>query len=76
LRDLVGSVTRPVQELKGFQKIALKPGESKTISFTITPETLKFYNYDLKYVWEPGEFEIMIGGNSRDVKKAKLNWSR
>lgn len=76
LRDLVGSVTRPVQELKGFQKISLKPGESKTISFTITPETLKFYNYDLKYVWEPGEFEIMIGGNSRDVKKAKLNWSR
>lgn len=76
LRDLVGSVTRPVQELKGFQKITLKPGESTTISFTITPETLKFYNYDLKYVWEPGEFEVMIGGNSRDVKKAKLNWSR
>lgn len=76
LRDLVGSVTRPVQELKGFQKIILKPGESTTISFTITPETLKFYNYDLKYVWEPGEFEVMIGGNSRDVKKAKLNWSR
>lgn len=76
LRDLVGSVTRPVQELKGFQKITLKPGESTIISFTITPETLKFYNYDLKYVWEPGEFEVMIGGNSRDVKKAKLNWSR
>ncbi|MFT3677872.1 MAG: fibronectin type III-like domain-contianing protein [Chitinophagaceae bacterium] len=75
LRDMVGSVTRPVQELKGFQKISLKAGESKTISFTITTETLKFYNYDLKYVWEPGEFEIMIGGNSRDVKKAKLNWS-
>lgn len=75
LRDVVGSVTRPVQELKGFQKISLKPGESKTISFTVTTETLKFYNYDLKYVWEPGEFEIMIGGNSRDVKRAKLNWS-
>jgi len=75
LRDVVGSVTRPVQELKGFQKISLKPGESKTISFAVTTETLKFYNYDLKYVWEPGEFEIMIGGNSRDVKKAKLSWS-
>ena len=76
IRDLVGSVTRPVKELKGFQKIDLKAGESKTVSFSITPEDLKFYNYDLKYDWEPGEFEIMIGGNSRDVKKGKVTWTK
>ena len=74
IRDIVGSVTRPVKELKGFQKIELKAGETKTVSFSITPEDLKFYNYDLKYDWEAGDFEIMIGGNSRDVKKGKVNW--
>ena len=74
IRDLVGSVTRPVKELKGFQKIALEAGESKTVNFTITPEDLKFYNTDLKYDWEPGEFAIMVGGNSRDVKSVKVNW--
>ena len=74
IRDVVGSVTRPVKELKGFQKVFLKAGETKTISFEITPEDLKFYNYDLNFVWEPGQFEIMIGGNSRDVKMAKVDW--
>ncbi len=74
IRDVAGSVTRPVKELKGFQKIELKAGESKTVSFNIIPDDLKFYNYDLKYDWEPGEFVIMIGGNSRDVKTAKVNW--
>jgi beta-glucosidase len=74
IRDVAGSVTRPVKELKGFQKIDLKAGESKTVSFSITPEDLKFYNYDLKYDWEPGDFEIMIGANSRDVKKGRVNW--
>ncbi|TMI71388.1 MAG: beta-glucosidase BglX [Bacteroidetes bacterium] len=74
IRDVVGSVTRPVKELKGFQKIDLKAGETKTVSFKITPEDLKFYNYDLKYDWEPGDFVIMIGGNSRDVKSAKVSW--
>ncbi len=74
IRDVVGSVTRPVKELKGFQKISLKPGESKTVSFTITPEDLKFYNYDLKYDWEAGEFQIMIGTNSKEVKMTKVNW--
>ena len=72
IRDMAGSVTRPVQELKDFQKVFLKAGESKKISFTITPEDLKFYNSELKYGWEPGEFEIMIGGNSRDVKTGKF----
>jgi beta-glucosidase len=76
IRDIVGTVTRPVKELRGFQKIDLKAGETKTVSFSITPEDLKFYNYDLKYDWEPGEFEIMIGTNSRDVKKGKVNWSK
>lgn len=74
IRDVVGTVTRPVKELKGFQKIELKPGESKVVTFTITPEHLKFYNYDLKYDWEPGEFQIMIGTNSKDVKKGSVNW--
>ena len=74
IRDEVGSVTRPVKELKGFQKIELKAGESKTVSFNITPEDLKFYNYDLKYDWESGGFAIMIGANSRDVKTAGINW--
>lgn len=72
VRDLVGSVTRPVKELKGFEKISLEPGESKTVSFPITTEMLKFYNYDLKHVWEPGDFDVMIGGNSRDVKTARF----
>lgn len=76
IRDVVGSVTRPVKELKGFQKVELKAGESKTVTFNILPSDLKFYNYDLKHDWEPGEFQIMIGGNSRDVKMAKVNWSK
>ncbi|MCH7398083.1 beta-glucosidase BglX [Belliella sp. DSM 107340] len=74
VRDMVGSITRPVKELKGFQKVKLKAGESKTITFELTNEDLKFYNYDIDFVFEPGEFEVMIGGNSRDVKSAKINW--
>jgi beta-glucosidase len=70
IRDLVGSITRPVKELKGFQKIELKTGESKKISFTISVNDLKFYNSDLKFVAEPGDFKVFIGGNSRDVKEA------
>jgi len=72
IRDIVGSVTRPVKELKGFEKIFLKAGESKTVNFKITPELLKFYNYDLQYVFEPGDFDVMIGGNSRDVKSVRF----
>lgn len=74
IRDMTGSVTRPVKELKGFQKIWLKAGTSKTVHFTITPEDLKFYNSELKYVWEPGDFQIMIGGNSKDVKTETITW--
>lgn len=72
IRDLVGSVTRPVKELKGFKKVFIKVGESKTVKFQITPELLKFYNSDLKYVYEPGDFDVMIGKNSRDVKSARF----
>lgn len=72
IRDLVGSVTRPVKELKGFEKIFLKAGESRQVSFKITSGMLKFYNYNVDFVCEPGDFEVMIGGNSRDVKKASF----
>ena len=72
IRDLVGSITRPVKELKGFEKIFLKAGESKTLSFKITPDLLRFYDYDLNHVAEPGDFTIMIGGSSQAVKSAKL----
>jgi len=74
IRDVVGTNSRPLKELKGFQKIELKAGESKTVSFNITTVDLKYYNTDLKYDWEPGEFHIMIGGNSKDVKLAKVDW--
>ncbi|WP_080904743.1 beta-glucosidase BglX [Parabacteroides sp. Marseille-P3160] len=70
IRDLVGSVSRPIKELKAFKKINIKPGETKTIKFNINGEMLKFYNYDLNFVNEPGDFEVMIGTNSRDVKTA------
>ena len=63
IRDVVGSITRPVQELKGFNKIDLAPGETKTVSFEVTPELLKFYNSDLKFDWETGEFQMMVGHN-------------
>jgi beta-glucosidase len=68
LRDLVGSIVRPVQELKDFRKVSLKAGESKTITFTIDKEKLSFYNHDLQWVAEPGEFELMIGSSSRDIR--------
>ena len=70
IRDLVGSVSRPVKELKGFRKVTLKAGESSTVSFRITVDDLKFYNWDLKYIAEPGDFKVFIGGNSQDVKEA------
>jgi len=73
IRDLVGSITRPVKELKGFQKVALKAGESKTISFNISENDLKFYNSDLKFVAEPGDFQVFIGTNSRDAKAASFS---
>ncbi len=70
LHDKVASITPPVKELKGFQKIMLKKGESKQVVFNINHSDLMFYNSDLKLIAEPGEFDVMIGGNSRDVKSA------
>lgn len=72
IRDIVGSITRPVKELKGFHKIHIKAGETSTVTFQVTPEMLKFYNSDLQFVCEPGEFEVMVGSNSRDVKSEKF----
>lgn len=70
LRDLYASVTRPVLELKGFQLITLAPGETREVKFNITEEMLQFYNVDKIWTSEPGDFEVMVGGNSRDLKKA------
>lgn len=76
IRDVVGTNTRPLKELKGFQKVMLKASESKTVSFEITPEDLKYYNNELKFDWESGDFQIMIGGNSQDVKSITINWEK
>ena len=74
IRDEVGTITRPVKELKGFEKIELAAGETKEVVFEITTDLLKFYNSDLKFDWESGDFQIMVGPNSRDVKAVKVNW--
>jgi beta-glucosidase len=66
IRDKVSSVTRPVKELKGFQRVTLGPGQTRTVTLEITPEHLAFYDIDMKYVVEPGEFEILVGNSSRD----------
>ncbi|WP_373708972.1 glycoside hydrolase family 3 C-terminal domain-containing protein, partial [Kaistella sp.] len=76
IRDVVGTITRPVKELKGFQKIFLKKGESKKVTFNISPEDLKFYNNSLKYDWEAGDFDIMIGADSEQVKTLRINWNK
>lgn len=72
LRDPYAEVSRPVKELKGFRRIFLKKGESSVVTFTLSDEDLKFYNSSLQYVYEPGTFEVMIGTNSRDVKKSSF----
>lgn len=72
IRDLVGSITRPVKELKGFQKINFKAGEKKTVQFTIHVKDLSFYKSDLSFGYEPGKFQVFVGGNSRDVKQAEF----
>ncbi|WP_372932123.1 beta-glucosidase BglX [Mariniphaga sediminis] len=70
IRDVVASITRPVKELKGFQKVFLKAGESRKVHFSLSEEDLMFYNFDLEYVAEPGEFKVFIGSSSDDVKEA------
>ena len=69
IRDMVGTVTRPVKELKGFQKVSINSGDSKTITFTLTADDLKFYDIDMKYTNEAGDFKLFIGTNSQDVKE-------
>ncbi len=72
IRDVVGSITRPLKELKGFEKVFLKAGETKTVTFKINADLLKFYNEELKYVVEPGDFVVMVGGDSENVQSAKF----
>ncbi len=70
VRDVVGSIVRPVRELKGFEKVYLKKGESKQVQFTINPDDLKFYNPEMKFVSEPGDFEVYVGNSSNADLKA------
>jgi beta-glucosidase len=72
IRDMVATVTQPVKELKKFQKLYLKKGESKDVLFTLTTDDLKYVNSDLKWVYDPGAFKIFVGGNSRDLVQADL----
>ena len=74
IHDVVGSISRPVKELKGFERIHLKAGESREVTFRITPDMLRFYDYNLEYVLEPGEFEVMAGPDSSlgHLKKASF----
>ncbi|KXH81057.1 beta-glucosidase BglX [Chryseobacterium kwangjuense] len=74
IRDLFGKVVRPVKELKGFQKIFIKKGESRKVDFKLTPEDLKFFDNDLNYDWESGDFDIMIGTNSQEVQTKRITW--
>jgi beta-glucosidase len=72
IHDLVSSVTRPIKELKGFKKVSLRPGETKTVALDITPEHLAFYDVNMNYVVEPGEFAILVGNSSRDSDLQKV----
>jgi beta-glucosidase len=72
VRDLVGSVVRPVKELKGFQKVMLKKGETKQLTFNLTPEDLKFFNNEIQYINEAGDYELFIGSSSDASLKANF----
>ena len=76
LRDLTASVVRPVKELKGFQKILLKAGETKEVIFKVTTDDLRFYNEALQHIWEPGEFHIMVGTSSAQVETRRIIWQQ
>lgn len=76
IRDLFGKVVRPVKELKGFQKILIKKGESRKVDFKLTPEDLKFFDDELNFDWESGDFDIMIGTNSQDVQTKRITWMK
>ncbi len=72
VRDMVGSVGRPVKELKDFEKISLQAGKSKEVSFRLTADDLRFYNRDMKYVAEPGKFQLFVGPNSQEVQMVEV----
>ena len=72
IRDLFSSATRPVKELKGFRRVGAGAGETRSVAFDITPELLAFYDADMKYTVEPGDFEIMVGNSSRDADLQKV----
>ena len=74
IRDLVGSVTRPVKQLKKFAKVWLEPGESKKVNVTIDRSMLEFYRADMSYGAEPGDFKVFIGGSSDNVKEASFSY--
>jgi beta-glucosidase len=76
ITDPVASVTRSVEDLRGFQKVNLQPGQTQEVSFDITPEDLKFYNSDLVFDWEPGDFVIRIGPDSSQLNSATVHWKR
>jgi beta-glucosidase len=73
IHDIYATSTRPVKELKGFKKVHIPAGESATVDFTLTKEDLSYYNHDLEWVCEPGDFEIMVGPNSRDTQVTTLS---
>jgi beta-glucosidase len=74
LRDMISSVTRPLKQLKDFERVQLKPGETKQVTFSLTPEKLSFYDRNMNFVVEPGVFEVMVGNSSldKDLKKLKF----
>ncbi|HSQ22870.1 MAG TPA: fibronectin type III-like domain-contianing protein, partial [Pyrinomonadaceae bacterium] len=74
IRDVAASVTRPVKELKGFQRVALRPGEKRRLEFTLTPELLGFYNREMRFVVEPGEFKVMVGKSSADERELSTSF--
>jgi beta-glucosidase len=76
LRDVTASVVRPVKELKGFQKIFLKAGETKEVVFQVKTDDLRFYNERLQHIWEPGEFHVMVGTSSAQAETRKINWQQ
>ncbi len=76
IRDLFGKVVRPVKELKGFQKVFIKKGDRKNVDFKLTPEDLKFFDDDLNFDWESGEFDIMVGTSSQNVQTKRINWTK
>lgn len=73
IRDLIGSVTRPVKQLKGFQKLVLAPGESRTVTFTIDDEMLSFWRHDMTFGMEDGDFKVMVGGSSSDLLQTSFS---